>query len=258
MRESRIKKEIAVHGIAPCVKLNLSDPAVAEIAGLCGFAAVWLCLEHIPCDWSGIANLVRAAKVHDVDTIVRVSKGSYSDYIKPFECDAAGIMVPHVTSAREARDIVDQCRFMPLGRRAADGGNADGDYARLPFAQYIEASNREKLIILQIESPEGVEAIGEIAAVEGYDFLLFGPGDYAHRIGRPGEIDAPEVNAAREKVEAAAQRHGKACFGVGVQRLPREELLRRGYTLVNLTSDVGTLGQAFTAATAAFRAAASA
>ncbi len=244
MKNSRIRKEIAERGLATCMKINTNDPRIVELAGLCGFSAVWLCNEHVPGDWLGIENSVRAAKLHDVDTIVRIAKGSYSDYIKPFECDATAIMVPHVTSAGEARAIVDQCRFMPLGRRALDGGNVDGAFATIPGADYIAASNREKLIILQIESPEGVEAVDEIAAVEGFDFLLFGPGDYAHRIGKVGQIHAPEVTAARLKVEEACRRHGKLGFAVGAPGSPGE-LRERGYGVLNLASDVGSLAAAF-------------
>ncbi|HWL52023.1 MAG TPA: aldolase/citrate lyase family protein [Chthoniobacteraceae bacterium] len=240
MRNSRIRREIAEKGLATCIKLNLESPRVIEMAGLAGFSAVWLCREHVPSDWVALENAVRAAKIHDVDVVVRVSKGSYSDYVKPFECDAAAIMVPHVTSAGEARHIVEMCRFMPLGKRALDGGCVDGGFTTLAVDDYLEASNREKLIILQIESPEAVEVVDEIAAVEGYDFLLFGPGDYAHRIGKAGQINDPEVLEARRKVEAACLRHGKAGFSVGAQGTPKE-LHGRGYRVVNLGSDVRSL-----------------
>jgi len=51
-----------------------------------------------------LENQVRAAKCMHVDSIVRVSKGGYSDYVKPFEMDATAIMVPHVTTrTRRAR-----------------------------------------------------------------------------------------------------------------------------------------------------------
>lgn len=244
MRSSRILRDCRENNVATSIKLNLSDPRVVEIAGLAGFSAVWLCNEHVPSDWSAFEHAVRAAKIHDMDVIVRVSKGAYSDYIKPFECDAAAIMVPHITSAREAREVVEMCRFHPLGKRALDGGNIDGAFCTIPMGEYIEQSNTEKLIILQIESPEGVEAVEEIAAVEGFDFLLFGPGDYAHRIGKAGEIHAPEVLEARRRVEEATRRHGKRGYSVGAQGTPRE-LLERGYSLINLGADVSTLNQTF-------------
>lgn len=244
MRPNRILRDIECRGVATCVKANLSDPIVIELAGMAGFSSVWICMEHVPMDWRDVENMVRAAKIHDVDVVVRVAKGAYSDYIKPFECDAGAIMVPHVTSAAEAREIVRICRFRPLGDRALDGGNVDGGFCQIPVEEYLQASNREKLIILQIESPEAVEAIDEIAAVEGYDFLLFGPGDYAHRLNKPGKINDPEVLQARAKVEEAAKRHGKKLFSVGAQGSPKE-LMARGYAVINLGSDITVLGKAW-------------
>jgi len=252
MRPSRVLREIAEGKLASCLKSNLADPRVTEMAGMAGFSAIWLCNEHVPGDWITLEHCVRAAKLHDLDVIVRISKGSYSDYVKPLECDATGIMVPHVASAEEARNIVDLCRFGPLGRRALDGGNTDGAFCRLPIEEYLAASNREKFIILQIESPEAVEAVDEIAAVQGYNFLLFGPGDYSHRIGKPGRVQDPEVLAARQRVEAAALKHGKRGFAVGANGTP-QELLQRGYAIANLASDVTTLNAGFDRTMEAFR-----
>ena len=88
LRQSRVLKRLRNGRPASCMKLNLSDPRVVEICGLAGVDAIWLCNEHVLNDWLNLEHQVRAAKLHDVDTIVRVSKGSYSDYIKPFEADA--------------------------------------------------------------------------------------------------------------------------------------------------------------------------
>lgn len=252
MRKSRVLREMHEGKLAPCAKVNLADPRVVEICGLMGFSCVWVCHEHVPNDWSFYENAVRAGKIHDLDVIVRVSKGSYSEMLKPFECDAAGVMVPHVTSAAEAAEVVETCRCHPLGKRPLDGGNVDGHFCQLPAEEYTRLSNEEKFIILQIESPEAVDAVDEIAAVPGFEFLLFGPGDFAHRIGKVGQINVPEVEEARRRVEEAAAKHGKKCFGVGASGTP-EELLGRGYSIVNLASDVGLLTKSMDGALAAFR-----
>lgn len=241
LRNSRILREVREGRVAATAKINLTDPRVIELCGLGGYSGVWLCCEHVPNDWRSIEHAVRAAKVYDMDVIVRVSKGSYSDYILPFECDAAGIMVPHVTSAEEAREVVDRCRFQPLGRRPLDGGNVDGAYCQVPLEEYLAHANKERFIILQIESPEALEVVESIAAVPGYDFLLFGAGDFAHRIGKPGQYNCPEVEAARQRVERAALAHGKRCMAVGLI-LDESALHARGYSLVNLSSDVVGLG----------------
>lgn len=215
-KESRILQRLAKGKTCSCFKVNLSDPRIVEIAGLSGVDSIWLCNEHVANDWLNLENQVRAARLYGMDALVRVAKGSYSEYIKPLELGATGLIIPNVTSAREAREIVDMTRFHPLGHRAMDGGNCDGDFAFLPPKEYIEHSNRNQILILQIESPEGLEQVDEIAAVEGYQFLFFGPGDYSHKIGLPGEIHHPRVQEAREQVAAAAARHGKWLFHTGI------------------------------------------
>lgn len=251
LRLSRILREARTGLVSTCAKINLSDPRVVELCGLAGFSTVWLCLEHVPNDWSTIENCVRAAKLHDMDVIVRVSRGSYSDYIRPLECDATGVMIPHVETAAQAREIVDFCRFHPLGRRALDGGNVDGAYCQVPLADYLHHSNHERFLILQIESPEALEHVEQIAAVPGYEFLLFGAGDYSHRIGRAGQITHPEVESARRRVEAAAHRHGKLCMAVGLM-LEAPLLRQRNYTIINLASDVWGIGEYLAAQLTAF------
>lgn len=239
-RSSRLLRKLRAGEIAASLKLNLSDPRVVEIAGLSGVDAVWLCTEHVPNDWLGLENQIRAARIHDIDTIVRVGRGSYSDYIRPLEADATGIMVPHVASADEARQIVDWVRFHPLGKRALDGGNIDGQFCLLPLAEYIRHSNTERVIILQIESPEALANVDAIAAVPGFDGLLFGPGDFSHRIGKAGQLDAPEVVDARKRVAAAARRHGKFAMTAGMIA-PFPDLIAEGYQLFNMGADVVAL-----------------
>jgi 4-hydroxy-2-oxoheptanedioate aldolase len=251
LRSSRILRELRAGQRPTCFKLNLGDPRVIELCGLAGASAVWICIEHVSNDWFNLENQIRAAKLYDVDTIVRVEKGSYSDYVKPFEADATAIMVPHVKSAEEARYIVEITRFHPLGRRPVDGGNPDGRYCQIPMVEYMQHSNTERLLIFQIESPEALENVEAIAAVPGYQMLLFGPGDFSHLIGKPGQVNAPEVVAARKRVGAAAIRHGKFAMAPGMMA-PRAVLEEEGYGVFTLGADVLGLGEYFRAQQAAF------
>jgi 4-hydroxy-2-oxoheptanedioate aldolase len=251
LRSSRVLRELRAGKRPTCFKLNLGDPRVIELCGLAGASAVWICNEHVSNDWFNLENQIRAAKLYDVDTIVRVERGSYSDYVKPFEADATAIMVPHVKTAEEARQIVQMARFHPLGRRPLDGGNPDGRYCQVPMAEYMAHSNSERLLIFQIESPEALENVEAIAAVPGYEMLLFGPGDFSHLIGKPGQVDAPEVVAARQRVGAAARKHGKYAMAAGMLA-PRSVLEAEGYHVFTLGADVLGLNDYFKAKLKAF------
>ncbi len=244
-------RELRSSGCSTSIKLNLADPRIVELCGLAGASAVWICNEHVGNDWFNLENQIRAAKLYDMDTIVRVEKGCYSDYIKPFEADATAIMVPHVSTAADAREIVQMTRFYPLGNRAMDGGNVDGQYCQIPLKDYIAHSNNERMLIFQIESPEALENVEEIAAVPGFDMLLFGPGDFSHLLGKPGEINHPAVVAARRRVAAAARRYEKFAMIPGLLA-PKSVLEEEGYQCFNLCADVLGLAEYFQKKFAAF------
>lgn len=236
-RPSRILRLIRDGQFPTVLKANLADPRVIEAAGSCGVDAVWLCNEHIPTDWSMLENMIRAARVHDIDSIVRVSRGSYSDYVRPLEAGATGIMVPHVATVAEAKQIVEWVRFHPVGKRALDGGNVDGQFCLVPLNDYIQHSNTERFVIFQIESPEGLEQVEAIAAVPGFNGLLFGPGDFSHRIGKAGVLDDPQVIAARKRVAAAARKHGKFAMTSGLIA-PFGDLVSEGHNVIGIGADV--------------------
>jgi 4-hydroxy-2-oxoheptanedioate aldolase len=175
---------------------------------------------------------------------VRVARGSYSDYTRPLEADATGIIIPHVATVDEARQIVEWVRFHPLGKRPLDGGCVDGQFCQVPVDEYIAHANRERLVVLQIESPEALENVEAIAAVPGFNGLLFGPGDFSCRIGKAGQLDAPEVVAARKRVAAAATRHGKWAMSAG-RPAAFGELVNEGHRVFNIGADVIGLGAYF-------------
>jgi len=245
LRQSRVLAKLRAGRTAVCVKANLPDPRVVELMCMVGFDCVWLCKEHVPTDWDGLENQIRAARLHDTDTLVRVARGSYSDYVLPLEADATGIMVPHVMNAEEARAVVRMTRFMPVGRRPVDGGNVDGRFAMTPPKEYAEHANREKFVIVQIEDPEALEHADAIAAVPGIDVVFFGPGDYSHGIGRMGEVGHPEVVKARRAVAEACARHGRWA-GTPGSPATIADLQREGFRFFSVGADVIAISEYFT------------
>ncbi|MCC5938342.1 MAG: aldolase [Lunatimonas sp.] len=242
MRKSLVLRKLRSGEKVTCFKINLADARSVEIAALAGFDCIWVDQEHIGQDWSILASQIWAAKAHGKDVVVRVPRGSYSDYVKPLELDAAGIMVPHVMNVVEGAAVVRQVRFHPVGLRAIDGGNADGAYTAMDFKQYLSEANTERFVIFQIEDPEALDAIEEIAALDGFDMLFFGPGDFSQGIGAPGEWDHPKIQEARKRVAEVAANYGKfAGTTGGVGQL--KDLYALGYQFVSIGADVVGLTQ---------------
>ena len=82
-----------------------------------------------------------------------------------------------------------------------------------------------------------MENVEEICSLPGFDGILFGPGDFSHRIGKAGQLDAPEVVAARKRVAAATRQHGKFAMTAGLIA-PLATLVEEGYRVINIGAEV--------------------
>ena len=251
MKKSRVLDKLRAGCVVSCVKINMADAASVELAGMCGFDCAWIDMEHVPSDYETVRKQVLAAKSKDMDMMVRVARGSYSDLIKPLELDASGIMVPHVMGLGDARDVVRMTRFHPVGRRPIDGGNSDGAYCMLGIQEYIEQANGNRFVMVQIEDPEPLDDLDGIAALPGIDILFFGPGDFSQGIGAPGDFSHPRLIEARERVAEAAIRHGKFAGTVG-SPANLGSLIEMGYRFVSVGADVVGLGGYFSGIVKAF------
>jgi len=246
MRPSRVLRKMRAGEVVCCSKLNLCDPRATEIAAMCGYDCLWLCMEHVPSTLAQVENQVRAAKMYDVDAMVRVRRGSYSDLIHPLEMDASGIMVPHVMSAADAAQVARTTRFHPVGLRPVDGGNADGGYCAIPLQEYMQQANEQRFVAIQIEDPEPLDELDEIASIEGIDMLFFGPGDFSQAIGAPGQFDDPRIDDARQRVLAAAHKHGKFAGTTAGTPEGFKQLADRGFNFLSIGADVVCLVDYFT------------
>ena len=244
MRKSRVLRKIREGKVATSIKLNMADPRVAEIAAMCGFECIWIDMEHVPNSLSVIEETVRAAKIYDADVLTRVSKGSYSDWIRPLEADSTGIMVPHLMSLEEAKKIVYYTKFHPVGRRPIDGGNADGAYCLVNADEYMKTANEERFVIVQIEDPEPLAELEEICALDGIDMIFFGPADFSQGAGIPNRMSDPKVLETRRLVAYTARKHGKMAGTVGSID-NQDALIQMGYQFINLGSDVRALAEYF-------------
>jgi len=244
MKASKVLEKLHAGKAASCIKINTADHRVVEISAMAGFDCIWTDMEHTPNSIETVERQVLAAKAHGTDIVVRVRRGSYSDHIYPLELDSTGIMVPHIMSYEDAKNIVRMTRFHPIGRRPLDGGNADGAYCMIDTVSYMKQANERRFVIIQIEDPEPLAELDAICALPGIDIIFFGPGDFSQGIGAPGVWDHPELLRVRKLVAETAIKHGKYAGTVGGLNNMRE-LYDMGYRFLSIGADVLGLGAYF-------------
>jgi 2-keto-3-deoxy-L-rhamnonate aldolase RhmA len=209
MQPSFVLQKIARGETVITAKACYTDPELVELIASSGFDAVWICLEHKRVDPSMVYALIQACRLGGADALIRVKPSNHTDVLHLIESGARGILLPRVRHPDEVREVVKAMKFPPLGCRGYDGIHAEADFGRIPAAEYLAKANSGNFLVVQIEEPEVVPHIDEIAAMPGVDVLFVGPGDLTLGLGKFGKTDDPEVRAILQKVAAACARHGK-------------------------------------------------
>jgi 2-keto-3-deoxy-L-rhamnonate aldolase RhmA len=107
--------------------------------------------------------------------------------------------------------------------------------------------------MLQVETPQAIENMEEIATVPGIDALFIGPMDLSTSMGHFGNPAHPEVQAAIAKAEAKAKKLGLPLGTISGGWDQAKALYDRGYQLITLISDSVLVSKASADAMAKFR-----
>ena len=218
---------------------------IAQIAKTCGYDWLFIDCEHNSMEVDTAAQIAAASLAVGVTPVARVAGLEHWHASRLLDNGAQGIVVPHVDNADEARRVANACRYPPVGKRSMGGGLQQLGFASIPVGEAARIVNEETLVVVMIESPQGVAQCEEIAAVKGVDALLIGTNDLCFEMGIPGQFNDPRVAEAYRKVIAACRKHGKFP-GMGGMYTP--ELLERhiamGVQLILSGSDFSLLMQA--------------
>ncbi|HIE98421.1 MAG TPA: 2-dehydro-3-deoxyglucarate aldolase [Fuerstia sp.] len=188
--------------------LNLGSPTAVEIAADTGFDWLLIDLEHGSGSESDLRNMLLACRGSSAASIVRI-RSVDADTVKfVMDSGAAGIMFPYVSTVAEAKRAVDCIKYPPLGSRGVAGAIRATNFGR-DWHQYFNDANDNSLVIVQIETPEAVEASADIAAIDGVDVLFVGPLDLSVNLGFPGDFTQPRFVEALKKVVKSCSDHGK-------------------------------------------------
>jgi len=222
--------------------LTLGSPLAAESLGLAGFDWLLVDLEHGGGDESQLLGQLLGVSAAGVHALVRVESSVRGRTARALDLGVEGVMCPQVNSAAEAEAWASALHYGPPGSRGVALFHRGARFGTDPDA--IENSRARVLGIAQIESPEAVEAVEEIAAVPGIDVLFVGPSDLSYSMGRFREFDHPEFRVAIERVVAAARDAGKTA---GVFLTAPDQVapaLADGFRMIAIGSDGAYMMQA--------------
>ncbi|MBC8158259.1 MAG: aldolase [Alphaproteobacteria bacterium] len=227
---------------------------IPGIAQECDFDWLFIDMEHNTMDVDDAAQMSVAALPTNVTPLVRVPAHERFHASRVLDGGAMGVIVPHVDTVEEARAVVDNCRFPPLGHRSLTAPAPQLGFGTRPTDEAIEILNRNILVIVMLESPTAIDNADAIAAVDGIDGLLIGSNDLAAEMGIPGQLADERITAAFETMVAATKKHGKFAGMGGIYDPPHmEKIIKLGVRLILAGGDVAFMMAAARQRAAALR-----
>lgn len=215
---------------------------IAQIAKTADFDWLFIDMEHNSMSIDTAAQLCAAALGVGVAPMIRVQGHEPFHATRLLDAGALGIVVPHVSTAEEARGVVQACRFPPHGKRSIPGSLPQVMFNSHPVADVVEAINEETFLVAMIETVEGLNNVDEIAAVPGIDALLVGCTDLAAEMGLTGQLGHEDLASAIDKVFSACSRHGKfPGFGGVYDETIMARFIQKGGRLILSGSDLAFL-----------------
>jgi 2-keto-3-deoxy-L-rhamnonate aldolase RhmA len=231
--------------------VSFSDPLVTEaLASSSDF--IWVELEHSAMSPEAWEGHLLACRARGLPAIVRLPGGGTA-LVKPvLDAGADGIIVPQVRTVEEVRQLVDDCRYPPVGHRGF-GPRVPSDYFRHGDAKHVARANESIFVAVMIETIEAYEKIDELVVVPGLDSIVIGPADLSWALGAQGEMEDPRVVKAMEKIIASAKKSGCAVgCGMGPDANFAYRMAKRGAQWLQVGTDCAILGQAYDQLHAAF------
>ena len=210
MRPNRLKTLFAENKPALGCSLMFPSPQLVEMLGHAGFDWVLLDCEHGSLSLSDVEIMAMAADAAGLTAIARPRSNSPADIQSVMDRGVAGVQVPHVNTAEEARRAVQSVKFGPGAARGLAAGTRPDRWglgARMP--DFTAQANATSLVCVQIEHQEAVANIDDILQVEDIDVFFIGPSDLSQSMGHPGNPKAPPVAAAIEQTLARIRAAGK-------------------------------------------------
>ncbi|TDD86849.1 2-dehydro-3-deoxyglucarate aldolase [Actinomadura darangshiensis] len=190
--------------------LRMPGEMLVELSGVAGLDYVVIDCEHGPADLVHLQHHIVAAEARGLDVLVRVAPDDPDLVLRVLDLGAAGIIVPHVDTAGDARRAVAAAHYPPLGGRGFATYSRAGRYGSATIKGHLAEAAETTLVVVMLESPAGCANAAEILAVEGVDAVMPGPADLSVAMGLTGGPSEPAVREAIQAVRAAAAAAGRA------------------------------------------------
>ncbi len=216
-----------------------ASPIVAEGVGCAGFDWGVVDMEHTPLDLQDLVHMLQAIAGTPMLPITRVPWNDTVIVKRVLDAGAQSLMFPFIQNADEACKAVAAAKYPPQGVRGMAAMSRGSRFGTVK--DYFKVANDAVSVIVQIETPEAMARVEEIASVPGVDSLFFGPGDLSGAMGHVGNLLHDDVVNLMADGVRRCHALGKPVGTVGGTPEAVAVYRASGFDYIGCASDLGLL-----------------
>lgn len=236
---NRLKSALAEGRLQVGLWQSLASPYTAEICAGAGYDWLLFDGEHAPNTIQTLLAQLQAVSAYPIEAVARPPAGDPVLIKQYLDIGFRSLLIPMVGSADQARMLVSATRYPPAGIRGVAGLTRASGFGAKP--NYLEKAHEDICLILQIESRAGLDAIEDIAAVEGVDALFIGPADLAGALSHLGDAGHASVQAAIADALSRVKKAGKPTGIFATSAENAKQNAAAGAILISIGTDIGLL-----------------
>jgi len=206
-------------------------PAIRSV----GLDFVFIDTEHTPIDRLTAAWMIQAYEASGLATLVRIPRPDPYLVRETLDAGASGVVAPYVEDAETVRLLAAAVRYRPLKGSLLK----EKELLSNVTTAYLERYNKNRILIVNIESRPALDCLTEILSQHDLDGVLIGPHDLSVSLGCPEDYKHPEFCRAVKQIISISRNHGKA---VGVHAwlslAIEQEWMREGANIILHSSDL--------------------
>jgi len=219
------------------------SPIIADVVRDSGYDWVLIDMEHSVNSTATVAELLRCFRDSDTMPIVRPPINEPVEVKRLLDIGVRNFLFPLVDSAGAAALAVQSTRYKKVGGlRGVSLGQAANRYGRI--RDYFDRVNDDITVLIQVESKAAIDAIPDIAQVEGVDGIFVGPADLSDDLGKTGQTFDEEVQLHIARMLQACKESGKPAGTLIFNEEVAQRFYAQGFSFVACASDLSLLRNA--------------
>jgi 2-keto-3-deoxy-L-rhamnonate aldolase RhmA len=219
--------------------LAMPEPLIVEAVARTGFDWIGFDLQHGAWDLGTAFRGIQLADALATPVLIRLPDEQLPLIPRVLDHGASGVVLAMASEPDVVRGAIERARYQPAGKRSY-GGQRYGLRPEPPNPGDVSPS-----VFAMLETVRGLEAVAEIAAIDGLAGLHVGPADLGLALGLGRDLSSSKFTHAIEQIVMAAQDNGlpATMHAVSVDQVAKWAAM--GFDELVLTTDIELIRRSF-------------